>query len=792
MKKTTVKQGETNALHPFVHLHTHTEYSLSDGLSKIDAIVEKVMVDGMPGIAITDHANMFGIVEFVECVNRKNAEKNTNVKPIIGCELYVARRGMEQKSEREDFAGYHLVLLAKNNLGYQNLIKLVSRAWTDGFCGRPRTDKADLERFHEGLICTSACIGGEVAQHIINDRLDEAEESALWYKKLFGDDFYLEIQRHKPTAKVAGRETYELEKKVNKELCRLSEKLGIKLICANDAHFVNEKDAEVHDTLLCANWRKQYDDPSRLVFSKQEWLKTTAEMNALFADIPEALDNTIEILNKVECFSIFHEPIWPKVTLPEGVDEVEHLARLTFEGAHKLFGEVLPADVKERLKRELKEINTHSFPVYFLLWHEIVNAALDLGAWIAPGRGATACSLVAYCLGLTEINPLEWGLLFERFLATDRRAIPPISIELDRYGRERIVAWLRDRFGSENVSNIVAFTTFSAFYADEIVESVYANFSESKQKELLPLAQRLEGVKKGASLHSCSLVICGEPISERAPMAVFNDRVTGEPTLATQYDAKHIETTGVLKLDILSNNFLDVISRALDIIFEKRGVEVVIENIPIDDAKTLDLFRKGETTGVFHFDSQGMQMALKQMQPLNFADLVAIESLYRPGPMEFIPEYIERKRGKSPIDYINPEVGAILGETYGLLIYQEQIMQLFQRLAGFTPLEADRARKAFAFRNYPCFKKLHPQFIEGGVAKGYSEDEMQKVWKLIERYFPYTFLKAHAVSATWLAFQTAYLKAHYPAEYMEALLYTFRHVDYQYKLYREEKERMGL
>ena len=683
MNKQLVKQGETKALRPFVHLHTHSEYSLSDGLSKIDAIVEKAMVDGMPGIAITDHANMFGIVEFVECVNRKNAEKKSNLKPIIGCELYVARRGMEHKSEREDFAGYHLVLLAKNNIGYQNLIKLVSRSWTDGFCGRPRTDKSDLERYHEGLICTSACIGGEVAQHIINDRLDEAEESALWYKNLFGDDFYLEIQRHKPTAKVAGRETYELEKKVNKELCRLSEKLGIKIICANDAHFVNEEDAEVHDTLLCANWRKQYDDPSRLVFSKQEWLKTTAEMNELFADIPEALDNTIEILNKVERISLSHDPIWPRVTLPEGVDEVEHLARLTFEGAHNLFGEVLPAEVKERLKSELKAINTHSFPVYFLLWHEIVNAALELGACVDSGRGVTACSLVAHSLGLTDINPLEWELSFEQFLATEKSAIPPISIEIDSYGREQLLRWIKERFGADCVANIVSFTSVARNSAPDIVETVYSNFSEQQKKALLPLCGRLEGVKRGASLHSCSLAICGEPIAERVPMAVFNDRVTGEPTLATQYDGHHLETTGILKLNILSNNFLDVIKYTMKNLLYNGGAVVDISNIPEDDKKSFELLGKGETLGVFQFEGKEMQNLLKTAQPSTFKELVEIFSSV-------------------------------------------------------------------------CLTK------------------------------------AHAISATWLAFQTAYLKAHYPAEYMEALVYTFRHIDYKHKLYLEEKKRMGL
>ena len=682
MKKTIVNQNRTTALRPFVHLHTHTEYSLSDGLSKIEDLVEKAIADGMPGMAITDHANMFGVCEFVECVNRKNAEKNTNFKPIIGCEFYVARRGIEHKSEREDFAGYHLVLLAKNYNGYRNLIKLVSRSWTEGFCGRPRTDRADLERYHEGLICTSACIGGEVAQHIINDRLAEAEQSAMWYKNLFGEDFYLELQRHKPTAKVAGRETYELEKKVNKELCSLSKRLEIKLVCANDAHFVNEEDAEVHDTLLCVNWKKKYDDSDRLVFSKQEWFKTTAEMNALFADIPEALDNTIEILNKVENYSISHTPIFPKPALPEGVDEVEQLARLTFEGAHKRFGERLPDEVKDRLKSELKEINRHSVPAYFLLWHEIVSAARELGARLAPGRGATACSLVAYCLGFTEINPLRWGLLFERFLATEKTAIPPISIELDSYGRERIVAWLKDRFGVDCVANIVSFNSITRFSAHEIVESVYSNFSEKRQKALIPLCQRLEGVKKGAMLHSCSVAICGEPIAERVPMAVLNNNVTGESTLATQYDGRYIETAGVVKFYILSLRHLDVVKRTIENL-RTSGEDVVMENIPRNDAKTFDLLCSGETLGLFQIEGKEAQKGLIKAQPRTFEELVECCSFL------------------------------------------------------YTP-------------------------------------------------------RAHAICCIWLAYQSAYLKANYPTEYMKALLYTFRHNEYKYGEYLKECRRLGV
>ena len=438
---------------PFVHLHTHTEYSLLDGIAKISELVDKAMADGMPGIAITDHANMYGIAKFVEYVERKNRELGTSFKPIIGCEIYVARRGMEQKGDREDFAGYHLVLLAKNLTGYKNLVKIVSRSWLEGYYGRPRTDHADLERYHEGLICCSACIGGEVAQHILHNDLASAELTARWYKSVFGEDYYFELHRHTPTVERANHNTHKLEQKVNNQLIALSKKLDIKLICANDIHFVNEEDAEVQDTLLCINSNKRYDDVSRLIFSKQEWLKTTAEMNELFGDIPEVLENTIEIFNRVEHYSIDHAPLLPKLLLPEGVDEVEHLARLAFEGAYERFGKPLPAEVKERLKAELKIINRNGYPAYFLMWHEIIAAAHELGAQVGPGRGSAACSLVLYCLGITQVNPLRFGLEFGGFFNIEH-ALPRIEVEFDKLGRERVLKWIVERYGEESVANI--------------------------------------------------------------------------------------------------------------------------------------------------------------------------------------------------------------------------------------------------------------------------------------------------------------------------------------------------
>ena len=596
MKNGLTNQNEKAVLYPFVHLHTHTEYSLLDGIAKISELVDKAMSDGMPGIAITDHANMYGIAEFVEHVERKNRELGTSFKPIIGCEVYVARRVMGQKGEKEDFAGYHLVLLAKNLTGYKNLVKIVSRSWLEGYCGRPRTDHTDLERYHEGLICCSACIGGEVAQHILHNDLASAERTAKWYKGVFGEDYYFELHRHKPTVERANHNTHKLEQKVNNQLIALSEKLDIKLICANDIHFVNEEDAEVQDTLLCINSNKRYDDDSRLIFSKQEWLKTTAEMNELFSDIPEALENTIEIFNKVEHYSISHAPLLPKPLLPEGVDEVEHLARLAFEGAYERFGKPLPAEVTERLKAELKIINRNGYPAYFLMWHEIIAAAHELGAQVGPGRGSAACSLVLYCLGITQVNPLQFDLAFNDFFNTEQ-SLPRIEVEFDKLGRERVLKWIVERYGEESVANIAT----PNYFTSKIIT------------EEFPQAQKLVGVVRKMDIHSCGVALCAGDISERVPLAFVESAEYENAVVVTQYGAEQLKRMGVGVLHILSSNTLDVIAKCAS------RVECDVENIPLDDAKTLDLFRQGGVEGVF-------RAAANEEQSLTFDRLVDIYS----------------------------------------------------------------------------------------------------------------------------------------------------------------------
>lgn len=596
MRKNLTKQCCSVIQRPFVHLHTHTEYSLLDGIAKISELVDKAMADGMPGIAITDHANMFGVAEFLHYVERKNRELGTSFKPIVGCEVYVARRGMAQKGEKEDFAGYHLVLLAKNLVGYKNLVKIVSKAWLEGYYGRPRTDRSDLERYHEGLICCSACIGGEVAQHILHNDFEAAERSAKWYKSVFGEDYYFELHRHKPTVERANHNTHKLEAKVNRHLVQLSRKLGIKLICANDIHFLNEEDAEEHDALLCRNCGRSADDPRRLIFSKQEWMKTTAEMNDLFGDIPEALDSTIGIFNKVEHYSIDHAPLLPKPLLPEGVDEVEHLARLAFEGAYERFGRPLPAEVKERLKAELKIINSNGNPAYFLMWHEIISAARKMGAQVGPGRGSAACSLVLYCLGITQVNPLQFGLAFSDFFNIEQ-GLPRIECELDKIGRERVLKWIVERYGEESVANIVAPNYFTS-------NTITAE---------LPQAPKLVGVVRKMDIHSCGVAICAEDISERVPLAFVESAEYENAVVVTQYGAERLMRTGVVVLYILSHTALDTIAKCAS------RVECDIENIPLDDAKTLNLFCQGGVEGVF-------RAAANEEQPLTFDRLVSLYS----------------------------------------------------------------------------------------------------------------------------------------------------------------------
>lgn len=621
MRFFTSKSGANCAVHHFVHLHTHTEYSLSDGLARIESLVDKAIADGMPGIAITDHANMFGAGAFLRYVERRNQELGTSLKPIVGCEIYVARNGRRHKSEREDFAGYHLVLLAKNLQGYHNLIKIVSDSYLEGFYGRPRTDHDMLERHHEGLICCSACIGGEVPQLILNGNVAEAERAAKWYKSVFGEDYYLELQRHKPTTTHANHNTYKLEKRVERELVKLSRKLGIKLICSNDIHYTSGADAEAQDCLLCINWGKRVDDPRRLIFTKQEWMKTTAEMNTLFSDIPEALKNTVEICNKVERYSIDHAPLVPQAALPEGIDEVEHLARLTFEGAGKRYGSPLPNEAKERLKEELRIINRNGFTSYFLMLHEIAEAARSEGVRMGLGRGATACSAVAYCLRLTQIDPIKWRLPFEQLLAANAATLPRQSFDVDASGREKLLQWIMQRYGETSVANIVTYRRTRHNRAQSDVAKAYGTNVEALNDHTLQIAEALSDVVCAIDLHSCGIAVCRGDISEQVPLACVESPLYESMVVATQYGADDLMRAGVIVIDILS-------LKALSIVRDMAKMGVDVENIPLDDAATFEMLCRGDTDGLFQFDGTAMQRALLEAQPDTFEALVEIYSRF--------------------------------------------------------------------------------------------------------------------------------------------------------------------
>ena len=847
----------------FVHLHVHTQYSLLDGQASIKRLVDKAMADGMRGIAITDHGNMFGVKEFINYVNKVNkgvADPSKRFKPIIGCEMYVARRAMRIKKEKQDQGGYHLVVLAKNERGYHNLIKLVSRAWTEGYYMRPRTDRAELEHYREGLIVASACLGGEVPSKIVAGRLDEAEEAVRWYKKTFGDDYYLELQLHRATAEHANHEAYGLQLKVNAKLKEYAAKYGIKLICTNDVHFVDEDNAEAHDRLICLSTGKDLDDPKRMVYTKQEWLKTRDEMTALFSDTPEALANTLEVLDKVETYSIDHAPIMPTFDIPKefgteeeyrkrlteqdlfdeftrdengkivldeeaarkkiarlgGYDklyriklEADYLAKLTFDGARQVYGDPLSQELKDRLNFELYIMKTMGFPGYFLIVQDFIRAAREkLGVSVGPGRGSAAGSAVAYCLGITRIDPIKYDLLFERFLNPDRISLPDIDVDFDDDGRGEVLRWVTEKYGQEKVAHIITYGTMAAKMAIKDVARVQklplaesdrlcklvpdripdkkVNLSNAiafvpelraaevskdpKVRDTMKYARMLEGNVRGTGVHACGTIICRDDITDWVPVSTAEDKESGERLLVTQYEGSVIEETGLIKMDFLGLKTLSIIKEAVENVRIHRGIELDIDHIPVDDAKTYKLYCDGRTIGTFQFESAGMQKYLRELQPSTFEDLIAMNALYRPGPMDYIPDFIDRKWGRKPIVYDIPVMEQYLKDTYGITVYQEQVMLLSRLLAGFTRGESDTLRKAMGKKQRDKLDHLKPKFIAGGQANGYDPKTLEKIWGDWEKFASYAFNKSHATCYSWVAYQTAYLKANYPAEYMAAVM----------------------
>jgi DNA polymerase-3 subunit alpha len=867
-------------MQPFVHLHVHSQYSLLDGQASIARLVDKAHGDGMKAIALTDHGAMYGIKEFLNYVNKKNSPVKSEInkikseikklestegdsdqiqqlkakltetekklfKPIVGCECYLARRDRFQMSDKVDGSGWHLVVLAKNLKGYKNLIKIVSKSWTEGFYYRPRIDKELLEKYSEGLIVSSACLGGEISRKVDNGQINEAEEAVQWYKRVFGDDYYIELQRHKTDRPDADQTTYPKQQKVNEELIRIARKYDVKLIATNDVHFVNEEDSDAHDRLICLSTGRDFDDPDRMRYSKQEWLKTTAEMNQVFADIPEALSNTLEIADKVEFYSIDNPPLMPfypidpefgteeqykqKYSEQDLIDEFgedtfhrlgdydkvirvklesDYLTHLTKKGAQMRYGENLNDEIIDRLKFELDTIKNMGFPGYFLIVQDFISAAREMDVAVGPGRGSAAGSAVAYCLRITDIDPLKYNLLFERFLNPDRISMPDIDIDFDDEGRGKVLRWVTEKYGNEKVAHIITYGTMATKMSIKDVARVHklplaesnrlaklvpdripnkklnlgnaiefvpelkeaAESSDPLVSDTLKYAQMLEGNVRSTGVHACGVIIGQTDISDVVPISTAEDKETKEKLLVTQFEGSVIEETGLIKMDFLGLKTLSIIKDAITNIEINRGVKINIDEIDMEDKKTYQLYCNGQTTGTFQFESAGMQKYLKELQPSKFEDLIAMNALYRPGPMEYIPEFIRRKHGREEISYDLPIMEKYLSETYGITVYQEQVMLLSRLLADFTRGQSDELRKAMGKKQIDKMMALKEKFLSGGKKNGYDEKSLNKIWADWEKFASYAFNKSHATCYSWVAYQTAWLKANYPSEYMAAVL----------------------
>ncbi len=847
----------------FVHLHVHTQYSILDGQAAIKKLVDKAIADGMRGIAVTDHGNMMGIKEFFNYVSKINKGKSDEekFKPIIGCEVYVAERRLFNRELKEDMRGHHLILLAKNKQGYHNLVKIVSKAWSEGYYYNPRTDKAELEKYHEGLICCSACLGGEVPQLLMRGEKEKAEETVRWYKSIFGEDYYIELQLHKATVERANHEVYPLQVEVNKQLVELARKCDIKLICSNDVHFVDEENAEAHDRLICLSTSRDLDDPKRMLYSKQEWLKTKEEMNAMFDYVPDALTNTVEICDKVEFYTIDSAPIMPTFAIPEefgteeeyrkkfthedlfneftrdekgnvvlsqeeaeskikklgGYDKLyriklegDYLRKLTYDGARKCYAEPFDQELTDRIDFELHIMKTMGFPGYFLIVQDFIRAAREeLGVAVGPGRGSAAGSVVAYSLGITRVDPIKYDLLFERFLNPDRISLPDIDVDFDDDGRGRVLNWVTEKYGQEKVAHIITYGTMATKLAIKDVARVQklpleqsnrlckaipdrlpdglkmnlpnaiASVPELREAEASPdpilrdtikYAKMLEGNVRNTGVHACGTIICRDDITDHVPISIAEDKETGEKLLVTQYEGSVIEETGLIKMDFLGLKTLSVINEAIENIRQSLKEDVDIDNIPIDDPLTYELYCKGSTIGTFQFESPGMQKYLRELQPSTFEDLIAMNALYRPGPMDYIPDFIQRKHDPSLVKYDIPCMEKYLKDTYGITVYQEQVMLLSRLLADFTRGESDTLRKAMGKKLKAKLDELKPKFINGGKANGHPADVLEKIWADWEKFASYAFNKSHATCYSWVAYQTAYLKAHYPSQYMAGAL----------------------
>ncbi|MBQ0015657.1 MAG: DNA polymerase III subunit alpha [Bacteroidales bacterium] len=933
-------KAQENSVVMFTHLHVHSHYSILDGMSKVSDLIKKCKKNGMYAMALTDHGNMFGIKDLIDTSNKENGKVKDAIKaqqlildndgstaeekqeatyqieqlkaqifkPIIGIEAYCARRTLYDKDKdfkeldpetgRErvvDASGYHLILLAKNKEGYKNLCKLSSIAYTDGYYHKPRIDRNVLEQYHEGLIVCSACLGGELPQKIMHGDMALVEEAVQWYKRVFGDDYYIELQRHKTDKPGGATDVYERQERVNPILIDLARKYGIKIVATNDVHFVEEEHGEAHDHLICISTQVKVADEKRLHYTKQEWLKTPQEMESIFADLPEALANTQEIVDKVSVYSIDSDPIMPMFPIPEsfgseeeyrnriteqelfdeftrnekgevvltqekaeakikklgGYDklyrikfEADYLNKLVWDGAHRRYGEELTEEQKDRIVFELHTIKTMGFPGYFLIVQDYIRGAREeLGVSVGPGRGSAAGSVVAYCLWITDVDPLKYDLLFERFLNPDRISLPDIDVDFDDAGRGRVLDWVTQKYGKEKVAHIITYGTMATKSSiadvgrvedipletvsrlksyvpeksfDEKIkdengkspkvtlkncykylpefQSIFASSSQSdvEIQSLLTYAEELEGTNRQIGIHACGVIIGADDLTKFAPVCTVKDKVSGEDVVVTQYDGHVIETVGLIKMDFLGLKTLTIIKDALREIKKTKGIDIDINQIPIDDQLTYDLYCAGNTVGTFQFESEGMQKYLRELEPHVFEDLIAMNALYRPGPMDYIPDFIDRKQGRKPITYDIPCMEKYLKDTYGITVYQEQVMLLSRQLAGFTRGQSDTLRKAMGKKQIEKMNELEVLFYEGGEKNGHPKEILKKIWEDWKKFASYAFNKSHATCYSWVSYQTDYLKAHYPAEYMSAVLTSGQSDITNTTKYIEDCHRMGV
>ena len=808
----------------FVHLNVHSHYSIMDGCASIRELVDAAIKDRMPGIAITDNGNMFGIMELYDYVSRINiARQETNkkpFKPIIGCELYVARRGSkEQKENIEDIKGYRLTVLAKNMMGYKNLIKIVSNAWTDGFYGYPRTDRADLEKYHEGLIVLSGSAGSEVFTRISKDDAAGLDATIKWYKQTFADDYYLELQRSADYDLNSNTPSdFMLEQqKANAVLMQKAKEYGVKVVATNDVHYADPEDLAAYNIQRCVATKKNMEEFAKTNILQFRWLRSRKEMCELFSDVPEAIANTMEIFDNVEFYDIRHTPIIPTIDIPDSFGDEKtskedaYLEFLSFSKAKRIYGDMLPEDVIDRLNFELQIIKQRGASGYFLFLQDVIcTAQSELGVWISPGRGSAAGSLVCYCLGITKIDPLKHDLLFERFLSIDGTMFPDIDIDFDDEGRERVIEWLQEKFGKDCCAHIVSFSTFStanAFSAiarvnqlhtpetmaiNEVLSSHYG-YSwrsikdvikyEPKLKKLVRKAGQplnnaidntavLERKIRGLGIHACGFIVANDPITNWAPIStvsIEDSNGNDEILRCVQYEGMRVESSGLIKFDFLGLKTLSQMRDICRLIKTQKDENFNIDVIPIDDEKTIKLFQTGQTDDVFQFNYQGMQKFLRELHPTCFEDLVILNCMYRPGPMEDISTLIKHKKSKKGIKYIIPCMEKYLQNTYGIIVYQEQMMMLSRLIADFNRGESDLLRKALGRRKTDVLSVLKPKFIEGGMKNGHKKNALEKVWNEMEHKGMYAFNKSHAVCYTWLAYQMAYLKANYPEEFKQVI-----------------------